>query len=481
MMRPVFNSLSAKVTFLTVLMSLAAFGTSAQTTADVDSVVQKAIDAKNIPAAGVAIIRDGKVILAKGYGSADIDSNTLANENTEFQIASVTKQFTAAGIMLLVEDGKLKLDDTLGKFVSDAPDFWKGITIRQLLDQISGIPNYTAGGKLISDKSYSKAEIIDLVKDAPLRFAPGTRWEYSNTNYFLLGMVIEKASGKSYPDYMRDRIFKPLGMSSTFINTSGLTFKNAATGYNSVGGKWEKARLDDASQPFAAGAIVSTPADMAKWSIAVAEGRLLKKASWDEAFASGKLTDGKATNYGFGWEIGKIGDVSYLAHSGGIAGFGSYHIRFPAENLSIVVLTNTAGRATGLANEIAGVFLPKVASALAAQKAAQEAARNAPAIADADPETTRSLRSVFEGLTKGEADATLFSLEFQKLMFPDRIKQSTPMTGQVLKSFELMTSETADSIKRRQYRATFESGMKVRVFFTVDAQGKIAGVNVRPE
>ena len=474
------NSL-AKVLFLALFTVTLVCLAPAQTVTDVDAVVQKAVDSKRIPAAGVAVVKDGKVVLAKGYGMADVDSSTAANENTVFQIASVTKQFTAAGIMLLVEDGKLKLDDPLGKYVPNVPAKWSSVTVRQLLNQVSGIPNYTEGRRLVNDKNYTKTEILGLVKEVPPAFDPGTKWAYSNTNYFLLGMVIEKASGKSYPDFMRDRVFKPLGMRSTEVNTSGLKFKNAATGYDFKDGKWEKAELDDPSQPFAAGAIISTPADMAKWSIAVSEGKLLKKTSWDEIFASGKLVNGNATNYGFGWEIGKIGEVNYLAHSGGIGGFGSYHIRFPTENLSIVVLTNSAGRATPLAMEIAGVYLPKVAAATAAQKAAQEAAKNASAIADADPATTKFLRTVFEGLIKGEGDPAQFSVEMQKFMFPDRIKQPTPMTGQTLKSFELMTAENADGGKKRQYRATFESGMRVRVFYTVDAQGKIAGVGVRPE
>jgi hypothetical protein len=253
-------------------------------------------------------------------------------------------------------------------------------------------------------------------------------------------------------------------------------------GYDLKGDKWERARLDDPSQPFAAGAIASTPVDMAKWAIAVSDGKLLKKTSWDDAFASGKLADGKPTNYGFGWEIGKVGETAYLAHSGGISGFGSYHVRFPSENLSVVVLTNTAGRATPLALDIAGVYLPKVAAVIAAQKAAQEAARNAAPIADTEPETTKFLRGVFEGMLKGEGEPSNFSAEFQKFLFPDRIKQlQGPFGGQVLKSFDLMAAETPDGGKRRQYRGTFQSGMKIRVLFTVDAQGKISGVNVRPE
>ena len=481
-MQSIVKGQFVKLLFLTLLALSLDATASAQTAADIDAVVQKAIDAKKMPAIGVAVVRDGKVVLAKGYGLADVEAGTTANENTAFELASVTKQFTAAGIMLLVEDGKLKLEDTLGKYMPDVPAKWSGVTIRQLLNQVSGIPNYTDGGKLVNDKIYTKDEILSLVKDVPTAFDPGTKWAYSNTNYFLLGMVIEKVSGKSYPEFMAKRVFAPLGMTSTEVNTSGLKIKNAAMGYNFEDGKWQKAKLDDPSQPFAAGAIVSTPADMGKWDIAVSEGKLLKKSSWDEILASGKLADGKLTNYGFGWQIGKLGETGYVGHSGGIGGFTSYHVRFPAENLGVVVLANTAARATqDLANDIAGVYLPKLAAAIAAQKAAQEAAKNAAPIADADPETTKFLRGVFEGLLKGEGDPAQFSVEMQKFMFPDRIKQPTPLSGQVMKSFELMTAESTDGSKRRQYRATFESGMKARVFFTVDAQGKITGVNVRPE
>lgn len=474
------KNLFAKVLF-PVLVTVASAGmVSAQTVADIDAVVQKMIDAKTIPAAGVAVVRGGKVVLAKGYGAADLEASTPANENTAFQIASVTKQFTAAGVMLLVEDGKLKLDDPLGKYVADAPAKWSGITIRQLLNQVSGIPNYTAGGKLVNDKRYTRPEIIALVKDEPQRFEPGTKWEYSNTNYFLLGMVIEKVSGKSYPEFMQERIFKPLGMTSTVINTSGLKIKNSASGYRRVSGNWEKAKLDDPSQPFAAGAIVSTPADMAKWAIAVSEGKLLKKTSWDEALTSAKLADGKPTNYGFGWQMRKIGETGYIGHGGGIAGFGSFIVRFPADDLTVVVLANTtSGSSQELAFEIAGVYLPKVATVLAAQKAE----KNAPAIADADPETTKFLRGIFEGMVRGEGDPAQYSEEMKKFLFPENIKQlKGPLGGQgPIQVFELLTAENPDGAKRRVYRATFEGGMKVRIYFTIDGQGKIAGANVRPE
>ncbi len=471
-------------TFISLLVFLLA-GLSpvtslAQTAADVDAVVHKALDAKSIPAAGVAVVKDGKVFLAKSYGLADVEVGARADENSAFEIASVTKQFTAAGILLLIENGRIKLEDELGTYVPDVPEKWKTITIRQLLNQVTGIPNYTAGGKLVNDKKYTEAEILGLVRDQPLAFDPGTKWEYSNTNYFLLGMVIEKVSGKTYPEYMRERVFKPLGMDSTIINTSGLKVKNAASGHEFTGGRWQRAKLDDPSQPFAAGAIVSTPVDMAKWALAVNQGKLLKKTSWDEAFASGKLADGKDTGYGFGWQMGKAGGVDFLAHSGGISGFNSFHIRFPSEGLSVVVLINGESRATAdLALDITGVFLPKVAAAQASKKAA----KNVAAIEDKDPDTTKFLRDVFEHLIAGDAAADLFDAAMQKELFPQNIKSlKGPLGSQgPIKLFELLASENANGAKTRSYRATFDSGLKARVRFVIDAQGKISTAGVRPE
>jgi D-alanyl-D-alanine carboxypeptidase len=470
----------AKSLFSALLTMIIAVGASAQTMADVDAVVQKAIDAKTIPGAGVAIVRNGKIVFTKGYGLADVDTGTPVTENTAFQIASVTKQFTATGILLLVEQGKLGLDDAVGKYVSGLPAKWNGVTIRQLLNQVSGIPNYNAGERLDPNKVYKKTEIIDLMRDVAMTSEPGTRWEYSNTNYFLLGMVIEKVAGKPYAEFMRERVFKPLAMDSTIVNAKGVAVKNAAAGYSPAQGKWQRTEIGDPGLPYAAGAIVSTPADMAKWAVAVIEGRLLKKASWDAAFASGKTADGKPTNYGFGWYTAKFGDVDYVYHSGGIAGFGAYHSRFPADSFSVVVMTNTSGTSTQIANDIAGLYLPKVAAAIAAEAKAREAARNAQAIDDTDPETTKFLRGVFEGMLRGEGDPALFDAEMQKFLFPDRIKQlKGPLGSQgPIKNFELLSAENTSGTKVRRYRVTLESGMKVRVNFTLDTQGKIAGAGV---
>lgn len=405
-----------------------------QSDVDVDAIVQKLIAAKSVPGVGVAVVKDGNVVVAKGYGLADIDGGVAANESTVFQIASVTKQFTATGVMMLVETGKLKLEDTLGKYVRDVPQKWSGVTLRQLLNQVSGIPNYPPD-KLINNKSYTKSELLAVVKDVPPRFEPGTQWEYSNTNYFLLGMVIEKASGKSYPDYMLERIFKPLGMTSTVINTSGLKIGNAAVGYSFGDGVWKKVLYVDPSQPFAAGAVVSTAADMAKWALAQGDARLLKKTSWDQIWASGKLPDGRETRYGFGWQLANIGETSYLNHGGGIPGFSSFIARFPNDNLTVVVLVNGESRVPQpLALNIAALYLPKVAAALTAQRAA----RNASPIEDTDGETTKFLRATFEKMLAGEVNP-----DVQKVIFPNNVNQLRGQLGSQgpIKSFDLMRVE----------------------------------------
>lgn len=463
------------------IFSVAAIASAhAQTAADIDALVNKALADKAAPSAAIAVVKDGKVVLTKSYGQADVDAKAAADENTLYQLASVTKQFTATAIMMLAEDGKLSVNDTLGKHLTDAPAAWRGVTIRQLMNQVSGIPSYTEGGKLNREKIYSSAEILGLVKDTPMVFPAGERFHYSNTNYYLLGMIIEKVSGKSYPDFMKDRIFKPLGMTNTAVNTTGLKLKNAAIGHAMESGSWKKRFTEDPSQPWAAGAIVSTASDMAKWALAQGDTKLLKKASWDEIWASAKLTDGSSSPYGFGWRAGNFGDTSFWNHGGSIAGFQSHITRFPNENLSVVVLANSNSRFPELmAFDIAGLYIPKVATAAAAQRAAA----NAKPIEDADPETTKFLRASFEKMITAEISPDLFDEKFRAMLFPDRIKElGSRLGGQgAIKSFELMRAENSEAGKRRGYRITFDGGLKLNANFTIDPQGKIAGAGFRPE
>ncbi|HVF47737.1 MAG TPA: serine hydrolase, partial [Pyrinomonadaceae bacterium] len=204
------------------------------------------------------------------------------------------------------------------------------------------------------------------------------------------------------------------------------------------------------------------------------------KASWDEIWTWPKLPDGKTSNYGFGWGTVNVGETTYVSHGGGIAGFNSFIARFPNENLTVFVVANTNSRLIQpMAIDIAGLYLPKVGAVLAAQRAA----KNAPPIADTDPETTKFLRSAFEKMVTGEISADLFDAAMQKALFPDRVKElKGPLGGQgAIKAFELMRAENNAEAKVRVYRITFESGLRVNAHFALDPQGKISGAGFRPE
>ena len=189
-------------------------------TSGIDDYIQGLMQKRHIPGVSIAVVRDGKVILAKGYGVANVELSVPATERTVYQLASVTKMFTATAIMMLVAEGKLKLDDRITERLSDLPAAWRDVTVRHLLNHTSGIKSYTSVKDFhkTSRKDYDRRELLALVTKVPLEFAPGEKWSYCNTGYFLLGMLIEKVSGKEYGEFLDERIFQPLGMTQTRVN-----------------------------------------------------------------------------------------------------------------------------------------------------------------------------------------------------------------------------------------------------------------------
>ncbi len=225
----------------------------------VDEYVQKQLETRHIPGVSVAVVKDGRVVMAKGYGVANVELSVPANENTVYQLASVTKQFTATAIMMLVEAGKLSLDDKVTKVLDGLPAAWSEVTVRHLLNHTSGIKSYTSVPSFFATarKDYQKEEIIKLVADAPLEFAPGEKWNYNNTGFFLLGLIIEKVSGKDYGAFLHERIFQPLGMTSTRVNDLKEIIRNRAPGYAWQNGTLRNGEYLSPTQPYSAGALVS--------------------------------------------------------------------------------------------------------------------------------------------------------------------------------------------------------------------------------
>jgi D-alanyl-D-alanine carboxypeptidase len=440
---------------------------------DVDRYIQKRMEQRHIPGASVAVVRDGNIILAKGYGMANVELSSPATEQTVYQLASVTKQFTATAVMMLVEEGKVALDEKAVKYIDGLPQAWSHVTVRQLLDHTSGIKSYTGveGFDKMMRKDFSKPDLLKLVTEAPMDFAPGEKWRYNNTGYFLLGMLIEKVSGKEYGAYLKERIFQPLGMGETRVNDLSTVIKNRAQGYTWRDGELKNGEYVSPTQPYSAGALVSTVLDLAKWDAALYTEKVLKRASLDQMWTPAKLNDGSATTYGFGWAVDVYRTRPRRSHGGGIPGFSTNIMRFVDDKLTVIVLTNSdGGGADNLASGIAEFYLPALAA-------------NAPKpIEDADPKTTQFLKDVFTKSLAGEASPDWFSADAQKFFFPNRIKDLQRDFGSQgpIKSFDLMEERKQEKTRSRGYRIAF-ADLKIRCTFTLNEEGKIAGVGLRPE
>jgi D-alanyl-D-alanine carboxypeptidase len=296
----------------------------------------------NEPGATVIVTRDGKPIFRKAYGMADMEKKTPMQPDMVMRIASMTKQFTAVAIMTLVDQGKLKLDDDFTLHLPDYPKPKKKITIDNLLTHTSGIPGYTelASFEKNRAKDFTVAQMIDTFKNEPIMFAPGSKMRYSNSGYFLLGTIIERHSGMSYADYMAKTVFEPLGMKDTAYEGQERSGKKRVNGYKG-GTKIELAPPLSNTQPYAAGSLVSTVDDLAKWDAAIADGKLLKPESWKKLFAPVDVPTGNATKVARGWFATDIQGRPARWHSGGIHGFMSDGIRLPDEKIYAAILVNT--------------------------------------------------------------------------------------------------------------------------------------------
>lgn len=299
------------------------------------------------PGASVLVAKDGQILLRKGYGLANLELEVANRPETVFRIGSVTKQFTAAAVMLLVEEGKVKLEDDFTRYLPDYPKPASPITVEQLLTHTSGIVPYTGlpEWQATMRQDLAADKIVALFKDKPLQFNPGEDWAYNNSAYFLAGQIVEKVSGLSYEQFVEERIFAPLGMKSSRYDHSGEIVPWRAAGYEKPNETFENAEFLSTTQPYSAGALLSTVDDLHLWNRALASGRLLSPASVARMETPVKLGSGLSTRYGYGWAVIDLAGLHIVEHGGDINGFSSYNLRVPAENLDIVVLSNNTGAA----------------------------------------------------------------------------------------------------------------------------------------
>lgn len=354
--------------------------------AKIDAAVQGDVASGRVAGAAVAVLRNRELIFSKGYGHANLELAAPVNAKTVFRIGSLTKQFTAAGMLLLAEQGKLKIDDKLSVYLPDFPRA-NEVTLRDLLNHTSGIHNFTEG-PVIDRISKSGATVQELVSDiaaqSPLYdFEPGRAWWYSNSNYALLGAIIEKVTGESWAAFMKGEIFDKLGMTDTAADDARDVVAGRASGYVlSQGGaaKFRNADFTDMSVPYAAGALRSTVEDMARWNAALFGGRVLKPESLKEMLAPATLRDGDEDQtviawpggrafpppaglvpgyYAFGLDHHSEDGRTVIGHDGSIAGFDSVMQTYVDEALTVIVLTNTSGAAHPLAAKIAKILAPQ--------------------------------------------------------------------------------------------------------------------------
>jgi CubicO group peptidase (beta-lactamase class C family) len=321
----------------------------------------------NGPGAAVLVAQDGKVRFQGGYGLADVAHGVAFSPETKSRIGSITKQFTAAAILKLQEEGKLSVNDKLSKYF---PDFPRGdeVTLRHLLTHTSGIRSYTdkAGFVAKVTKPIKADDLLNSFKNEPFDFDPGKKWHYDNSGYFLLGQIIEKVSGQSYGDFLQKNFFDPLGMKSTGVHHSGISLEHEALGYEFGDGKFTNALNWDMSWAGGAGSLYSTVEDLFRWNEGIFGGKLLSEASLKPAWTPVKTEENPEDNpdngYGYGWQLSQLRGAREISHGGGLNGFSSYILRLPRENFTVVVLANAQPGSPGadpqhLAQMVAQLYL----------------------------------------------------------------------------------------------------------------------------
>lgn len=436
---------------------------------EVDDYVEAQMRQLHIPGLAIAVVRNGRIAKSRGYGLANVELNAPVTEASVFEIGSLTKQFTASAVMMLVEEGRIGVDDKITQHLSGVPEAWNTITVRHLLTHSSGIPNYLDLPDFpdIHRSGASHDEIAKLFFERlHLEFQSGETWAYSNSGYLLLGNIIEKVSGKSYWEFLDERIFKPLGMSATRSSEPKAIISKRASGYAWHGDKFEN-RAALAENAYAAGSIVSTVRDMAKWDAALYTDKVVKKSSLDQMWTRNKVSGGVIAplNYGFGWEVNTFHGHRVISHSGGTPGFSSVIYRFVDDKLTVILLTNHADKVIDhLAIDIAGTYLP----VLARPKAAST---------DPDGETSQMLKEALLDLFNGKPDPALFTPAMQLFLRTatgKSIWQWVASDGE-MKSFTFSERETAGDNVIIRYKAVL--GNVTRWFScTVTADGKIAQI-----
>ena len=438
----------------------------------IDRIVNRQMLANKIPGVSLAVLRKGKIVLLKSYGLANVEHRVPVKPETIFQSGSMGKQFTAAAVMLLVQENKLSLDDKISKYFPDVPATWKDITIWNLLTHTSGLGDYPTEIDLKRD--YTEDELFVSFKKAPLDFEPGSSWNYSNVGYVTLGILIRKITGKFYGDFIQERIFQPLQMTTARVISEADIVPNRAAGYRLVNGELKNQDwVSPSTNSTADGSLYFSILDLAKWDAALYIDRPLTHASRDKIWSGARLRDGTTKDYGFGWHLGQYHGRRLAFHGGAWQGFKTFIIRFLDTDLTIIFLANSwETRDFKFARALASAFYP--AFSLPDVKT----------IPDPDPKTTSLIRRALMQVAMRKPDEELFTPDCRAAMLGDEGKKiaqslnafSLPVA--IIHSSELI--ETGIQSHQRLYRYLLtDIGSSVSLTVHLTPDNKVASIQLR--
>jgi CubicO group peptidase (beta-lactamase class C family) len=426
----------------TALPVMAQKSLPAATASGVDSAAADVLNSTGVPSASVAVVQDGKVAYAKAYGMARLEPPMAAEAGMQYSVGSISKQFTAAIILMLQQDGKLKIDDPVGKYL---PELTRAneVTIRQVLSMTSGYQDFWPEDYVMTSmmKPTNPQGILDVWGKKPLDFEPGTEWQYSNTNYVIAGRIAEIVGGKPLIEQLQERIFRPLKMTGVFNSDASRLPATDPTGYYQHAlGPLRPAPLEGQGWMFAAGELAMPASNLAVWNISLMNRSLLSQASYDEMFTEVKLKDGKGSGYGLGVQVGTRNGHKYIEHSGEVSGFVSENIVFPDDKAAVTVLTNedASSAAGALARKIAPLVLGGAAAAASAEETAAAEKR---------------ALAIFTGLQDGKLDRSQLTSLCDAYFTPEAVEDFRAS----LKPLGTPTSFTQAAEEKR-------GGMTFRVF-----------------
>ena len=450
---------------IAALLLIASFA-AAQTAArpDLDQIANDALASTGVPSASVSIVQDGKITYSKAYGKARLEPPTPATPGMRYSIGSISKQFTAAAILLLQEEGKLTLDDHVDKYVSGLTR-GNEVTIRQLLSHTSGYQDYWPQDYVMPMmlEPVTAQKILDLWARKPLDFDPGTKWQYSNTNYVIAGLIVEKASGVPFLDFLRNRIFRPLGMQSVAdVNESTLNATDPIGYFRYALGPPRPAPKEGNGWLFAAGELAMTAEDLQKWNISIINQTVLKPASYKDLETEVLLKDGSPTGYALGIGVGRRNGHRVLQHDGEVSGFTATSTILPDDRIAMVSLTNQdAAEASGLIAR--GIFDKLLQSA-------------------SDPKQDALVKKILEDLGQGKIDRSLFTSNCNAYFNDQALKDYSASLAPLgaLQNVKQTRTSLRGGMTFRNYAAKYEKkAVTISIFEMPD--GKLEQFLIRPQ